>query len=137
MADRVRGKGGVPAEFLAAIAAGQSIPTAAAVAGTSERNAYRWLNRPGVREGIDALRSEMTGQALGRLTNGMAAASDALVALLESKQEGIRLAAARTLISIGLDVRKSVELDRRLADIEKRLHLQAEGRLTEYPPREP
>jgi hypothetical protein len=49
-------------------------------------------------------------------------AAKKLSSLLQSGNEGISLAAARYMLTIGLDFRKAVELEQRIADLEKRFN---------------
>ena len=113
------GNGRKNADALAlALAAGDSVPDAAAKAGMGERTAYRRLADPAFRQRIQTLRSEMIGQALGRMANGMTEAADVLRALLKADAETVRLGAARSLLDLGVKLRDAVVLQEKVKELE-------------------
>ena len=51
---------------------------------------------------VERLRSEAVARAVGRLSDSMTRASDALVSLLDSPTEHVKLSAARSILDLGL-----------------------------------
>jgi hypothetical protein len=100
------------------LAAGRTVRTAARLAHVGERTVHRWLTEPEFTRRVDALRSEMTVRASGRLTAGMTRAAAVLMRLLTSGSEPIRLAAARALLAVGPAVGEHADLMRRLTVLE-------------------
>jgi hypothetical protein len=119
MAENGRQKGNDA--LLLALAAGQTVRDAARSAGLGERTVRRRLADPNFRRRVAELRGEMVDRALGRATDGMSEAADMLRRLLRAKRENIRLGAARSLLEFGVRLRESVELEARLAAVEKHL----------------
>ena len=107
--------------FLLAIAAGSTVADAAQLAGISEATAHRRLRKPGYREQIQELRSEMMNRAMGKMADGMASAADVLVELLSAENESVRLSAARSLLDLGAKIRDTCEFEDRLRALEQRM----------------
>jgi HEAT repeat protein len=105
----------------AALAAGRSNRAAAAEAGVSERTVGARMADPAFRRLVAELRSRMVDRAVGRLSDGMVEAADGLRALLTARSPAIRLAAARALLELAGKVRAEVELEERVADLERLL----------------
>lgn len=59
--------------------------------------------------------------ALGKLADASAAAVDTLRGLLSSESDTARLGAARSILELGNKLRESVDIEERLAALEKRL----------------
>lgn len=114
--------GGLPArqeQVALHLASGRTIVEAARRTKTGVSTVKHWLaEQPAFRERIARLRAELTGQALGRLTDAMSSAADCLRQLLRAKQEAVRLGAARAIIELGAKLREQVELEERLAALE-------------------
>lgn len=117
----------VPAAFISAIAIGTPIEDAAAHCGVTERTGYRWLNKPGVRQAVTELRDHLTSQALGSLVEQMRASVQKLVKLLEDPSPHVQLQAAKSILAMGLDFREAVNIQDRLAELERRLSLRDEA----------
>jgi hypothetical protein len=121
MAENGRRKKG-DAAFLLALAAGQTVRDAARSAGIGERTATRRVADPKFRHHVGELRSEMVARALGKMADGMAEAAETLRALLApGTRPAVRLGAAKALLELGVRLRESIELEGRLADLERRL----------------
>jgi hypothetical protein len=102
-----------------ALATGCTIGEAAKRSGAGARTIKTWnTNDPRFGDRISELRAEMTGQALGRLTDGMTKAASTLQNLLDAKSESIRLGAARTSLELGQRLQEHVEFERRIAALE-------------------
>jgi hypothetical protein len=104
-----------------ALASGTSIKDAAEQAGISRRTVERCLARPAFRQLVARLRGEMVATALGRMTDNMTRAADAVAGLLDTPEPHLRLRAARTLMSLGLRFRESVDTADRIHDLEREL----------------
>jgi len=105
-----------------ALAAGKSREGAAADAGVSARTIKRWAQQAAFAARVDALRSQMTGQALGVLTAGQVAAGETLRALVEGgKSEMVRLHASRSILELSVKLREATELEQRVQVLEKAL----------------
>jgi hypothetical protein len=103
------------------LASGLSLAAAARKAKVGVPTAKRWsATLPAFRRRAQELRAEMTSQALGRMAAGMSEAADVLRGLLAAEAESIRLGAARSLLDLGLKLREAVELESRLAELERR-----------------
>lgn len=104
-----------------ALASGMSVPAAAEQAQVCERTVRRRLAKPGFRRFVARLRGQMLEAALGRMAENMTRAADKVARLLDSADEAVALRAARTLMSLGLRLRDSVELADRIHEIEREL----------------
>jgi DeoR/GlpR family transcriptional regulator of sugar metabolism len=104
-----------------ALASGLSVTAAAGQAGVSESTARRRLAKPAFRRLVARLRGQMLEAALGRMAENMTRAADKVARLIDSDNEAIALRAARTLMSLGLRLRDSVELADRVHEIEREL----------------
>jgi hypothetical protein len=125
MAENGRRKG--DAVLLLALAGGQTVRDAARAAGIGERTASRRLVDPDFRQRVGELRADMVQQALGKMADGMAEAADTLRQLLHAKSESVRLGAARSLLELGVKLRESVELETRIAALERQTDDSADG----------
>ena len=105
--------------LVAALAAGATKQEAARLAGVGERTIYRRLEDPDFRRRVDQARSELVTQAVGRLADASAAAVTTLRALLGADSESVRLGACRAILDLGLKLRESEELERRIAALEE------------------
>jgi hypothetical protein len=63
----------------------------------------------------------MVERALGKMTDGMTEAADTLRSLLHAEAESVRLGAARSILELSNKLREAVEVETRLAELERRL----------------
>jgi hypothetical protein len=117
-----RGRRNADDALALALAAGKTARDAAAELGVGERTVARRLADPGFRLRVNTLRGEMTQRAAGRLADGMATAADTLRGLLNAESDAVKLGAARSLLELGAKLRESVELEERLANLERRIN---------------
>jgi hypothetical protein len=104
-----------------ALAAGLTVDAAAERAGVSVRTAHRRLADAAFRRRVGELRGHMVTRALGKLADGMTEAGDVLRALLgPDTPPAVRLGACRAMLELGVKLRESVELQERLAALERR-----------------
>ena len=102
-----------------ALATGKSVPDAAKSCDVSERTVYRRLDSPEFCKKVRALRAKMLDQAAGRTIDAMADAADVLRNLLNARSESVALGAARTILESGVNLRYAVDLEERVATVEK------------------
>jgi len=105
--------------LVAALAAGLAVPDAAKQANMSERTARRRLDDPAFRRRVSEARGELYSAAMGRLAAAATKATDTLERLLESTRDAVALGAARSVLELGQRLRESVELEQRIAALER------------------
>lgn len=105
------------------VASGCTIKAAAVVAGCSEQTAYNLSSTPEFRQRVSEIRTESVVQAVSILTSNATRASNALVKLLDSKDEKIVLAATTKLLSMLQPLSELAELRARIDSIENRTQL--------------
>lgn len=99
-----------------------TIPEAAKSAGVKERTAYHWSVEPEVLKARRDVSRQAIESAMERLSSLMNFAVGVVRNLAEfGKQEGTRLAAARTLLESAPKVAEFIDVSQRLADLERRL----------------
>jgi hypothetical protein len=102
------------------LAAGTTVEAAAELAGCSRATAHRRLQDPKFRQRVRDARGSMIERAVGHMTAGAVDASATLRNLLESSNEKIQLAAARSILELLTRVRETGEIEERLASLENR-----------------
>jgi hypothetical protein len=107
-----------------ALAAGMSAAAAAEQAQVCERTVRRRLANPAFRRLVARLRGQMLDAALGRMADNMTRAADKIARLVDCDDEALGLRAARTLMSLGLRLRDSVELADRVQELEREFNQQ-------------
>ena len=110
--------------LLGALAAGSPVDQAAETAGVSVRTAYRRLADPGFARRLAQARDELISSALGELVECASEAVAALRALLQAKDERVRLGAARSTLEQLLRLRETLTLSQRLAALERSVQAQ-------------
>ena len=109
---------------MGALAAGSPVDQAAETAGVSVRTAYRRLADPGFARRLAQARDELISSALGELVECASEAVAALRALLQAKDERVRLGAARSTLEQLLRLRETLTLSQRLAALERSVQAQ-------------
>jgi hypothetical protein len=105
-----------------ALACGATVESAARKAGMGERTAYRRLSDPAFQEQLASLRFETVQRTAAMLSAASLEAVKTLVSLQESSvPAAVRLGAARSILELGSKMREMVELEQRLAGVERRL----------------
>jgi hypothetical protein len=107
--------------LLASLAAGSSVEQAAQAAGLSVRTAYRRLADPAFAGRLAQARDELITNALGELVDSASGAVATLRALLEARDERVKLGAAKTILDQLLRIRETLTLSQRLATLERAL----------------
>lgn len=118
--------------LVAQLAAGATIRDAAKSAGVGERTVYRRLDDTAFQHKVNRARAAMLERALGALSEASIEASATLRSLLYAESDMARLGAARSILTLTLDLRSQVELVERMAALEEALERQqaAQGRGT-------
>ena len=112
---------GPKAEAVAlALARGRSYAEAAAEACVGVSTIKRWASEGAFARRVRAIRSELTNQALGRLSAAMSRAADAMLELLESNSPQVRLGAAKAIFENGIRLREQTDVAARLDALEQR-----------------
>jgi hypothetical protein len=119
LADNGRRKRKGETALLLALAAGHTVRDAARLARVGERTATRRWAEPAFRRQVVELRAEMIGRALGKLADGMGDAADTLRGLLVAESDAMKLAASRSILDHGARLREQLELEDRLAALER------------------
>lgn len=82
---------------------------------------YRWLADPRVAEAWRRLQREAFNEAVGEIRAGARYAASGLLSLLASKNESIRLAACREVLSVAMKAEEVAALEDRILRIEAAL----------------
>lgn len=104
-----------------ALASGKSLAAASKAAGAGVTTIKRWLReQPLLACRVTELRVQMTERALGLLVDNMVSASETLGYLSrKGKSEMVRLSAARSVLEFAVRLRESIDLETRLAALER------------------
>ena len=106
------------------VAAGMSIRDAAKLAKCSESNAYTLSRSDEFRNAVSRLRTEITFEAVGKLTSGCTEAIDTLRELLSQDNEpNIRLNASKAILNALPPLSELSELRSRVDGIERQASL--------------
>jgi hypothetical protein len=105
-----------------ALASGGTVTAWAAANGVKERTVYTWSRSPEVVDQVEAIRRAVLEGAIGRLSQNATAATDEIARLAkEAVSESVRLQAARAVLAELMTVSNYAALERRMAEIERRL----------------
>lgn len=108
--------------LMIALACGSTVETAAAKAGLNERTVYRRLEDPDFREKLQEFRAKMVERASAMLSaSGMEAVKTLLGLMERSIPHAVRLGAAKAILELGMKLRDLLEVEERLAALEKAL----------------
>src|SRR5215468_2793511 len=103
------------------LAAGRTVKDAAREARTAERTIHYWRADDAFRRRVRELQAELFGRTVARLVSLGGQAADTLARLLDSGNEAVALGAARTVLEAGARLRETVELARRVEELEYEL----------------
>jgi len=105
--------------LLMLLASGTSIRAAASECEIGESTIWRRLRDPDFIAALNAARSQLWADALGRLTHTATKAADRLAALIdEAGSDAVKLAACKAVIELGCRLRDAVEIESRLQRLE-------------------
>jgi predicted flavoprotein YhiN len=86
------------------------------------RTAYRWYRSEWFRRLVKAYRRPMVDRAIGKMARDMSKAVETIDRLVErGETEGVKLAAARAMVSSVLNVRRYAELKAEIRRLEERI----------------
>ena len=105
---------------LISLVAERTLVGAARVAGVGRSTIYRWLERPEFKAEVGRLRRRFFEEGLDLLNAGQAKAVGRLLEALDSTNQNIRLRAAQAVVELGLELRRGVELEARLEQLEEK-----------------
>lgn len=117
MADPARLTGKTAAAV--SLAKGETVAAAADAAGVNERTVRRWLADDEFAARVGELRSTMIDNAVGQLADAAGEAVQTLREMLAAESEPVRVRAARAILAAVVVLRESVELEDRLAELER------------------
>ena len=118
MSDVVRYRAGSDAVLRMSLVEGRSLVEAARAAGMSERTARRRWADLRFRASVEAMRSEVAAQAVGRLVTLYDRAIDTLCELLNEGSQSTRHRAAVSILTIGAQLQADSEFHARIAVLE-------------------
>ncbi len=82
---------------------------------------YKWLKEPEFKAELDRQRDEIAAEAFGVLSQSLTQAVEALVSLLDNKDDRLKRLAAKDVIDFIIRHKENEDLDERLKEVEKRL----------------
>jgi len=109
------------------LATGVEVTVAADQAGVSATTAWRRLREPAFRAKVRELRQTMVAQAQGRLGATMSKAVDALLGLLASEDERVRLGTAKVILEQAVRIGDVVNLADELAELRAEVEAMRHG----------
>jgi transposase len=111
---------GLKDSLTSALAEGKSCAEWASANGVSERTAQRWAAEPEVRAQVEFIRRGALDQAVGRMSQRVAWATEQIAKLAEhARSESVRLAALRSILSDMMAVCEFAGLEERIARLEE------------------
>ena len=107
-----------------AIAKGQSVAEWTRHSGVAERTAYRWAKEAKFKAVVNSHRRRAIDQSVGRLTDKLTSAADAIVNLSETaRSESVRLSASKADVrQRGRDARNTRGWKLRITELEEQFH---------------
>ena len=90
-------------------------------AGINKTTFYKWLKEPEFKAELDRQRDEITAEAFGILSQSLTQAVEALVTLLDNKDDRLKRLTAKDIIDFIIRHKENEDLGARLTEIEKRL----------------
>jgi hypothetical protein len=103
-----------------AVANGQSVAEWSRQSGVAERTAYRWAKEAKFKSAVNSHRRKAIDQSLGRLTDKLASATDAIVNLSQTAQsESVRLAAIKAMVASVVAISNCTSLGDRITALEE------------------
>ena len=104
-----------------AILATPTIEAAAKQARVNPATLRRWSYQPAFSKALDSARNETFASAIARLHSVAGAAVERLERGLRSKDSRLAMGAARTLLAFAMEAHSSMDLERRIAELESKI----------------
>jgi hypothetical protein len=124
MSENVQRRGGFG--LLLAIAVGRPVAECASIGGVSEKTVRRRMHSPAFMARVRELQRQMTALAAGKVISNLDAAIEAMVALLTSTNDSVKLGAASRIAALSMQMGELSDLQAKVAKLEVLL-----GRLKE------
>jgi phosphopantetheinyl transferase (holo-ACP synthase) len=106
-----------------AMAKGQSVAEWSRQSGVAERTAYRWAKEAKFKAAVNSHRRRAIDRSVGRLTDNLASAADAIVNLSATAQsESVRLSAIKVMFATVVAMSKFTGLEERINELEEQFH---------------
>lgn len=105
----------------AELAAGKSWGASAQELDVSKSTVKRRLRDPEFRKLVAEIRSEMLSEVLGRMVDKITGGVERVGALLENEEPAIQLRAFRALMTFGLRLRETLDLDEQIRQLREEL----------------
>ena len=93
-------------------------------AGIGRKTFYEWLKQPEFKAELDRQRDEIAAEAFGVLSQSLTKAVEALVGLLDNKDDRLKRLACKDVIDFIIRHKENTDLEKRLTAIEQRLESQ-------------
>jgi predicted transcriptional regulator len=103
-----------------ALASGRTVRETSDETLVSQRTIFRRLGDPEFVRRVNEARAEMFSQAVGRLAAITGKAATRLEELFQSESDSVALGACRAVLELGAKLRETVELEQRIAELERR-----------------
>lgn len=84
---------------------------------------YEWLKDPEFKAELDRQRDDIAAEAFGILSQSLTKAVETLVSMLDNKDDRLKRLTAKDIIDFIIRHKEIVDIDRRLAAIERRLNM--------------
>ena len=110
-----------------AIASGSSASEASRNLDIPIRTVQRRMADPDFRKFVSDLRGQMLERTLGHLAENMTKAADKMVGLLDDPDPAIRLRAARSMLTLGLRLHDTVDVNEQIRELRAQLDRYKEG----------
>jgi len=82
---------------------------------------YAWVKKPDFKAELDRQRDEVASEAFGVLSQSLTKAVETLVGLLDNTDDRLKRLTAKDVISLIIQHKENEDLDKRLAEVEKKL----------------
>ena len=111
------------ADLALALATGSTVKAWAESRNVADRTARTWSRSPEVLQQVEDIRRQAIECAIGRLSDNATAAANKIARLVqEAAAESVQLQAARAVLADLMSVSNYAALERRLAEIERRVN---------------
>ena len=88
---------------------------------TNKTTFYKWIKEPEFKAELDRQRDEIAAEAFGVLSQSLTKAVEALVSLLDNKDDRLKRLTAKDIIDFIIRHKENEDLDERLKKVEKLL----------------
>jgi hypothetical protein len=108
-------------QFAVAMALGQRVSAWAKKNNVPKRTCYDWRKTKEYKATVEEVRRRSLDEAVGKFVRNLTGATEQIVRLAASaEKESVQLAAAKTVLREFLKVRKEIELEERVTELEEK-----------------